>query len=162
MGTVDHAAERRKAIVQTAYERAIAEQFDRTLEVTGARGRRTRFAATHVRDSEFAVIVLTELWDNPGQSITELAAEAARRAHAELAADLPIEEVVFLEHYGPISYVDGRHSHTVEHIPIDRHGQRCGGWRKVHEVDLEGDARRNRHTKTRHNPPTKQHRSTGS
>lgn len=52
------------------------------------------------------VVVLDELADNPGPSVTNAAPDVIRAAAKSLGVDP--EDAIFLEHYGDFSYVGGR------------------------------------------------------
>lgn len=62
-------------------------------------------AQFHMND-DFEVFVLSELADNPGQSVTN-AHETLVPEVFNALADAPAGKVQFLEHYGPFSYPDG-------------------------------------------------------
>jgi hypothetical protein len=127
----------------SACERAAAGQWDARVEFRTTPTEICMCPVTLGQADGITAIVLTEHWANPGRSITNAVGEAARCAHARLAPDTPIGDIIFIEHYGPVSYPQGNSHHLFDHVPIDERGMHRGGWRRIHSIALAGGARGN-------------------
>jgi hypothetical protein len=82
-----------------------------------------------VKETENVTVILTELTDNPGTSVTNCIEEIATQVYQQFLKDTPVEKIRWIEHYPP----SGIFEETFDEVVLDWDGEKFSHprWRRL-------------------------------
>jgi len=83
------------------------------------------------RDKDKIIVILTELDDNPGTSVTNMVEQLATMVYHQFLKGIPIENITWIEHYPKTSFGE-----TFDRVTMNWNGKEFSNpkWERIREV----------------------------